>query len=108
MVLVAIVAKLVPCGLASMRMGRRSAMIIGTGMVPRGEVGIIVAAIGLRTEAIGADVYSIIVAMSVLTTLIVPPFLRLLFRDRMAGATPQIGEVEEEHARAIPPPEQQQ
>ena len=81
---VAIIAKLVPCGLAAARMGRRSALIIGTGMIPRGEVGIIVAAIGLRAGAIGNEVYSIVVLMSVATTLIVPPFLRVLFRDRLA------------------------
>lgn len=81
----AVATKLVPCGLASWRLGRRSAAIVGTGMVPRGEVGLIVASIGLSRGAVGQDVFGVVVAMSILTTLIVPPVLRGLFRDRLAA-----------------------
>ncbi|HVL79985.1 MAG TPA: cation:proton antiporter [Actinomycetota bacterium] len=102
---VAIAAKLIPCGLAALKLGRRSALIVGTGMVPRGEVGIIVAAIGLRAGALPDDVYSIIVAMSILTTLIVPPALRVLFKDRLVPQAPTIGEITDEHVPAGPPPE---
>jgi len=47
-------------------------------MVPRGEVGIIVAGIGNASGTIDGELFAIIVAMSVLTTLLVPPVLRRL------------------------------
>jgi Kef-type K+ transport system membrane component KefB len=47
-------------------------------MVPRGEVGIIVAGIGSAAGVIGDELFAVIVAMSVLTTLLVPPVLRSL------------------------------
>ncbi len=59
-------------------MGRRDAAFVGVGMVPRGEVGIIVAGIGNATGTIDAELFAVIVAMSVLTTLLVPPVLRRL------------------------------
>ena len=62
--------------LGAIRMGRRDAAFVGVGMVPRGEVGIIVAGIGNATGTIDAELFAVVVAMSVLTTLIVPPVLR--------------------------------
>jgi Kef-type K+ transport system membrane component KefB len=50
------------------------------GMVPRGEVGIIVATVGLSREIITNELYGVVVAMSIITTLIAPPFLKALFR----------------------------
>jgi Kef-type K+ transport system membrane component KefB len=78
----AIAGKLIGCGGAAWGMGRRSVAIIGIGMVPRGEVGIIVASVGLSEGVIKADLYGVVVAMSILTTLIAPPFLKVLFSDR--------------------------
>jgi Kef-type K+ transport system membrane component KefB len=83
----AAVTKFIPCALASARMGRRSATIVGAGMIPRGEVGIIVASIGLASGVFSPDVYSVVVAMSILTTLVVPPLLRPLFGDRVRPPT---------------------
>ncbi len=54
-------------------------------MVLRGEVGIIVAGIGNATGTIGAELFAIIVAMSVLTTLLVPPILPRLAIAPAAG-----------------------
>ncbi|HEX2051729.1 MAG TPA: cation:proton antiporter [Actinomycetota bacterium] len=78
--LIAIVGKLAGCGGAAWGMGRRSAAIVGVGMVPRGEVGIIVASVGLSSGLIEAELYGVIVAMSILTTLVTPPALKALFR----------------------------
>jgi Kef-type K+ transport system membrane component KefB len=94
----AVVGKLLGCGLAAWGMERRSMAIIGTGMVPRGEVGIIVASVGLAADMISQRVYGVIVAMSIVTTLIVPPVLKVLFAPRIharrvAGAR-RTGEVE--------------
>jgi Kef-type K+ transport system membrane component KefB len=74
----AVVTKFVGAYLGAMRMGRRDATFVGVGMVPRGEVGIIVAGIGNATGTIDGELFAIIVGMSVITTLIVPPILRRL------------------------------
>ena len=47
-------------------------------MVPRGEVGIIVAGIGSSAGVIDAELFAVIVGMAVLTTLIAPPALKRL------------------------------
>lgn len=87
---VAILGKLIGCGGAALGMGKRSAAIVGVGMVPRGEVGILVATIGLTRGVVGPDLYAVVVAMSVLTTLVAPPFLAALFKGR-PGASPPAG-----------------
>jgi Kef-type K+ transport system membrane component KefB len=78
----AIAGKVIGCGSAAWGMGRRSATIVAVGMVPRGEVGIIVATVGLSREIITNELYGVIVAMSIITTLISPPFLKALFSGR--------------------------
>jgi Kef-type K+ transport system membrane component KefB len=75
---VAIVGKLVGGGLPVWGMGRRSMAIVGVGMVPRGEVGLIVASLGFALGAFPREIFSVIVVMSVLTTVVVPPVLRAL------------------------------
>jgi Kef-type K+ transport system membrane component KefB len=75
----AIIGKLVGCGAAAWGLGRRSALIVGTGMVPRGEVGLIVASVGLSGGLIDPDLFGVIVAMSIITTLVAPPALKALF-----------------------------
>jgi Kef-type K+ transport system membrane component KefB len=64
--------------LGARSLGGREAVLVGVGMVPRGEVGIIVAGIGRGTGVVGDELFAVIVGMSVLTTLFVPPLLRLL------------------------------
>src|SRR3954469_3938378 len=76
----AVVSKFVGCGLGALRMGRRDALRVGVGMVPRGEVGMVVAQIGLRMGVMAESVYGIIVFMSVATTLVAPPLLKLAFQ----------------------------
>ena len=78
----AVLSKLVGCGLASVRLGRGDALRIGLGMVPRGEVGMVVAQLGLTLGVISRPVYGVVVAMAVASTLIAPPLVALAFRDR--------------------------
>ena len=59
-------------------LGSREAAFVGVGMIPRGEVGIIVAGIGATTGVVDESLFAVIVAMSIATTLVVPPLLRLL------------------------------
>jgi Kef-type K+ transport system membrane component KefB len=77
---VAVLAKFVGAFFGAIRLGRARATLVGWGMVPRGEVGIVVAGLGLASGAIDATVYSVVVGMAILTTLIVPPLLPALVR----------------------------
>jgi Kef-type K+ transport system membrane component KefB len=77
----AVVTKFIGCGLGAIRMGRTNAIRIGAGMVPRGEVGMVVAQIGLNMHILAPRVYGIIVFMSVVTTLIAPPLIKATFRQ---------------------------
>jgi Kef-type K+ transport system membrane component KefB len=80
-VVAAVASKFLACSLGAVRMGKTNAMRVGVGMVPRGEVGMVVAQIGLNMGAMAAHVYGIIVFMSVATTLIAPPLIKLAFRQ---------------------------
>ncbi|HZS02594.1 MAG TPA: cation:proton antiporter, partial [Chloroflexota bacterium] len=82
----AILGKVVGCGLGAWGLGPRGMAIVGVGMAPRGEVGLIVASVGQSLHAIPDAVFSVVVVMSVLTTLAVPPLLPLLFRGYAASA----------------------
>jgi Kef-type K+ transport system membrane component KefB len=77
----AIVSKLVGCGLGAIRFGRKDALRIGVGMIPRGEVGMVVAQVGLGLGVIAQNVYAVAVFMAVATTMIAPPLLKLAFSD---------------------------
>ncbi len=77
----AVFSKLVGCGLGALSLGFREALRVGCGMVPRGEVGMVVAQIGLGLGVIPADVYGVVVLMAVVTTLIAPPLLNLTYRN---------------------------
>jgi Kef-type K+ transport system membrane component KefB len=80
--LLAIIGKLVGGGLGALSMGRKNALIVGVGMVPRGEVGIIIANLGRQAGVLDGQMYAIIIAMSLLTAIIAPSVLPLLLRPR--------------------------
>jgi len=83
--LVAVITKLLGCGVAAFNLGLRRAAQVGMGMVPRGEVGIIVAQIGLSLAVIGAELYGVVLFMAVTTTVIAPPFLKWLYANEEAA-----------------------
>ena len=74
--LLAFLTKFGAAWLAARSMGARDAIVIGLGMVPRGEVGIIVAGIGATAGVVEPDLFAVIVGMSIATTLLIPPLLR--------------------------------
>jgi Kef-type K+ transport system membrane component KefB len=76
----AVVSKLVGCGLAALPLGRSDALRIGFGMVPRGEVGMVVAQIGLTLGVVSRPIYGVVVAMAVASTLVAPPLLAVAYR----------------------------
>jgi Kef-type K+ transport system membrane component KefB len=78
---VAILAKALGCGLLAKICGfsRRESIRVGIGMISRGEVGLIVAGYGLGHRLIGQDVFSASVIMVLVTTMVTPPLLRVVF-----------------------------
>lgn len=60
----------------AVRQGEINRLAVGVGMIPRGEVGLIFAAIGLNEGILSNEVYSAILIMVMVTTFIVPPLLR--------------------------------
>ncbi len=77
----AIASKLIGCGLGAWRLGFKDAARVGVGMVPRGEVGMVVAQIGRGLGVIPNEVYGVVVFMSIATTMVAPPLLKLTYRD---------------------------
>ena len=75
----AVVGKIIGGGWGARALGRKSALIVGVGMVPRGEVGIIVASLGKSAGVFNDLVYALIIAMSLLTSVIAPPVLKAQF-----------------------------
>lgn len=85
-IIIAILTKYIGCGIGAKigdkSIDRKSFNIIGIGMSPRGEVGIIVASIGLASGYMSSELYAVVVLMSVVTTIVAPPILAKLFRKK--------------------------
>jgi len=91
--LIAIASKLIGGFLGALPLGKHSATIVGFGMVPRGEVGVVIASLGLSAGVFTDQVYAIIVAMSLLTAMVTPPVLAwLLRRNDTSQSTPETSE----------------
>ena len=78
MTLLAVAGKVLGCGGGAASLGWKSATIVGVGMVPRGEVGIIVASLGLQAGVFSRNMYTLVIAMSLLTSIVAPPALGAL------------------------------
>lgn len=91
----ALITKIVGCGAAVWYEGWRTALKVGIGMTPRGEVALIVALIGLQMNMVSQRAYAIVIFMTAVTTLIPPPLLRYLFRDEIPAHPLVIPEEEE-------------
>ncbi|MGH9612501.1 MAG: cation:proton antiporter, partial [Bryobacteraceae bacterium] len=94
----AIVTKLIGCGLGAISLGRSEMLKIGLGMVPRGEVGMVVAQMGLTMGVIDSGIYSVVVFMAVATTLVTPLLLKIAFRapaplDMLSGTRESLEEI---------------
>lgn len=84
-VIAAVISKLIGCGMGALPLGWADAARVGCGMVPRGEVGMVVAQLGLTMGVIPKAVYAVVVFMAVATTLIAPPLLDLSYRKVKTG-----------------------
>jgi len=78
--LLAIVSKVIGCGLPLLGEGWNTVLRVGVGMMPRGEVALIVAVVGLNSQIVTQSTYAVVVFMTVVTTVLAPPALRYLFR----------------------------
>jgi Kef-type K+ transport system membrane component KefB len=85
---IAIVSKLAGGFLGALSLGKRGAMIVGVGMVPRGEVGVVIASLGLAAGVFSNEIYAVIVAMSLLTSIVTPPVLAWLLKRDASAAPP--------------------
>ena len=83
----AVVGKLVGCGAAALPAGfnLRGAYRIGLGMLPRGEVALIVAGIGLSRQIVGEVVFGVSILMTLITTVIAPVLLVPAFAKGGSG-----------------------
>ncbi len=81
--MLAIISKVIGCGLPLLREGWTMVFRVGVGMMPRGEVALIVALVGLQSRILSESAYGIVVLMTVVTTVLAPPLLRYLFRNEI-------------------------
>lgn len=81
---VAVFTKAAGAALGTIGFSPRSMAVVGFGMVPRGEVGLIIASIGLSLGVVERPLFSVAVVMSMLTTLFTPPVLVWLLRPLIA------------------------
>ena len=83
---IAIATKLLGCGLPSILFlkNKTAGMRVGIGMISRGEVGLIVAGVGLSSGVLTGDVYTTIVLMVAVTTIITPIWLKMDYRKEVA------------------------
>lgn len=86
MIVVAVVTKFFGCGLPSMIFlkDKKKSMRVGVGMISRGEIGLIIAGIGVTSGVLTSNVYSTIVIMVVATTIIAPIWLKTLYKKELA------------------------
>ena len=82
---IAILTKLVGCGLPSMLFlkDKTKSMRVGIGMVSRGEVGLIVAGVGVTSGVLSTDVYTSIILMVAVTTIITPIWLKKVYKKEL-------------------------
>lgn len=94
LILVAIAGKVVT-GLAVFGQAGINRLAIGVGMIPRGEVGLVFAAVGTASGVLSKSLNAAIIAMVILTTFVAPPLLRVVFSKgdaALGDAVPQGGQ----------------
>ncbi|MFD2369551.1 cation:proton antiporter [Brevibacillus sp. GCM10020057] len=66
----------------------RNSLAIGSAMISRGEVALIIAAIGLESQLLTEDMFAVLVVVVLVSTVVTPPVMKLLFRDIGSKADP--------------------
>ena len=97
LLLIAIAGKIVGCGIGAAFAGfnRRDSFVVGVGMIPRGEVGLITASIGFAAGLVTRDIYAQAVILVLITTLITPALLRYAFpKEQLTASISETAAVE--------------
>ena len=83
MIAIAVLTKLIGTGLPSIIFlkNRPKAMRVGIGMVSRGEVGLIIAGVGVSSGALSNDIYTAVIIMVAVTTIITPIWLKVSYKN---------------------------
>jgi Kef-type K+ transport system membrane component KefB len=89
MIAIAVITKLIGTGLPAIIFlkDRKKAMKVGIGMISRGEVGLIVAGVGVSSGALSNDIYTSVIIMVAATTIITPIWLKLSYKDETLEPT---------------------
>lgn len=84
---VAVLSKIVGCGMPALfcNFNTRGALRIGAGMLPRGEVTLIIAGVGLAAELLDQRTFGVVVFMTLAAALLAPPLIVGLFRSQRSG-----------------------
>jgi Kef-type K+ transport system membrane component KefB len=88
---IAIITKLIGCGIPSMIFlkDKSKAMKVGIGMISRGEVGLIVAGVGVTSGALSADIYTAVIIMIAVTTIVTPIWLKKSYKKEDLHSGPK-------------------
>jgi Kef-type K+ transport system membrane component KefB len=100
---IAIGAKIAGCGLPLVAQDRKTALQVGVGMTPRGEVGLIVSLVGLQLKMISDAGYAMVVFMTGVTILVAPTLLRFVFHQERRSTQRLRMRTEEEPEQAVLP-----
>ena len=90
--LACIFSKVVGCGLPALFLGFniRGALRIGCGMVPRGEVALIIAGIGITSGILDEQLFGVVIMMTLITTIFAPPALSAVINSPKKGTNKEI------------------
>jgi len=82
--LIAVLTKIIGCGFGAFitRFGFMDSLRVGIGMISRGEVAIIVATIGLTSSVLSRPIFSVLIVVAILTTVVTPILLRAVYRTQ--------------------------
>lgn len=99
--LAAVLAKVVGCGGPALLLGFniKGALRIGTGMVPRGEVALIIAGIGFSAGILDKYLFGVVILMTLITTVVAPPLLNIALKIPGRGTNKPV--TNEVSARAV-------
>lgn len=92
LVVIAVLSKFIGCGLGALGLGRSDALRVGVGMIPRGEVGMIIAQLGLGFGVLSRSSYGVVVFMSVATTILAPPLIKMAYEPSLIPVTRGVGD----------------
>ncbi len=97
--LVAIITKMVGAGIGARLTGfnTRSSITIGAGMISRGEVALILAALGLSENLLAPEYFTTIIIVVIITTIVTPPLLKYFIKKQEVHAEAQLKDPIESH-----------